>query len=123
MRELLGQREVAQEGPLDFVTPREEMFSRSRKIAVTEPARALSARAVREHIDRVLRKCLAGRLEYLAVRRVLQRTLPRRVRVFVGPQLQLLDSRLPFQHDHLGELEGVGLERLEIVLARLLHIP
>ena len=79
MREAVGKREVAQERALDFVLPREEMLGRTRKAAVAEPARALAARAVREDVDGVLRKGLAGGLEDPAVRRILQRAGPRRV--------------------------------------------
>ena len=123
MRELLGEREIAEERPLDLVLAREEVLGRTGEVAVAKPARTLAARTVREHVDRILHERLARRLEDLAVRRIRERARPRRVWILVGAHLQSLDRRLALQHDHLGILEGVGLERLKLILARFPDIP
>ena len=117
--EPLGQQEIFDEVALHLGVAREVERHASREVAVAQPSRAFARRGVHEYVERALAVRFAGRIEESVEFGVVRRegSAPY-VGVAVVAHVHALDGALAALHHRLGELHGVGLEALQIVLAR-----
>ena len=118
------QRQVLLEDALQREVARQERGGGGREVGVAVPARALAARAVHEHVHRVLAEGLVRRVEDRDERGVARAEAGAlRRRVLVAAEARRRDDHLARDDVQLHVAHRVGLEGVHLVDARRREVP